>query len=96
MSNNPAYMAARDKLAEAIREYDRTVSSEARVVIASTVVYEVSIFDPEDGAQVYSLQHVILDGSLCSAAGMLDSAKFRLNTYINNAESERYSQGDED
>lgn len=93
-AHDKVYRDARDKLAEAIREYDRTVSPDSRVIIASTVVYEASTFDDEHD-QIFSLQHLVLDGSLSTAVGMMDAGKIRLISYINSPDENPYHRGED-
>lgn len=84
--HDPEYLAAREKLTEAVKTYAQAVEPGSHLMMGATVVYETTKFD-EEGDQVYSLQHVILDpSSLVHAAGLLSSARNRLSEYINRKE----------
>lgn len=80
--HDPAFVAAREKLGEAIKEFAKETQDEVHVVLAATVVFETTLFDDE-GHQNYATRHVITDGSLSQAVGLLATAQTRLITYIN-------------
>jgi len=80
--HDPEYLAAREKLTEALQEYEKATGDGA-IILGGTVVYEVSKFD-DDGHQIYWMKHVILDpSSLVHAVGLLSTARDRLSAYIN-------------
>lgn len=87
--HDPAYMAAREKLTEAVKEYMNAMEPDGQsLMMGATVVYETTRFDDE-GEQIYSVQHVILDpGSLAHACGLLTVARDRLSEYINRREED--------
>lgn len=86
--HDPEYVAAREKLTEAVHDYVKSVNPESRAIMGATVVYETTAFDDE-GEQIYSLQHVILDpGSLVHAVGLLSAARDRLSEYINRTDDD--------
>lgn len=86
--HDPEYAAARENLTEAVKTYAQAVEPGSHLILGATVVYETTKFD-EEGDQVYSMQHVILDpSSLVHAVGLLSSARDRLSEYINKREDD--------
>lgn len=84
--HDPVYVAAREKLTEAVKEYSLAVDPYNPIVLGATVVYETTRFD-DDGSQIYTMSHVILDpGSLAHAVGLLSTARDRIVSYINRVE----------
>lgn len=80
---DPKYMAAREKLTDAVMEFIHETHPENPMVMGSTLVYETTTFD-DAGEQMYSTGHVILDpSSLSHALGLVTAATARLTRYIN-------------
>lgn len=81
--HDPAHVRAREELTEAVKKYSQAICEEPQLVMGATVVWETSRYD-DDGCQMYTMHHVVLDpGSLVHAIGLLSTARDRLSEFVN-------------